>query len=351
VPDPAHVRALPKVELHVHVEGAARAATVADLAARNGVDLGVDDPADLYRYHDLTDFLRVFDLVCRTLVDEDDIRRVTYEALGIAADAGVRYREMFFSPTFLMRHGVAFPTIWRGLEAGVRDARTDFDIACRMIMDIDKPSGPSAAIELLELADACDRDVLVGVGGDAGEIDVDLAAFAGPFAHARSRGWRTTMHLGEEGPASDIRAGIDLVGVERIDHGVSLVRDPELMAEVAERRIPFTCCPTSNVSIGIVPDVAAHPIATMRDAGVLVTVSSDNAEMFGVDAADEVHAVATAFGWGLDEVEDLCLGAIDACWAPADEQRDLRITFEAEIDRLRHRAGLPARFAPVGEPA
>jgi adenosine deaminase len=345
VPDPAHVRALPKVELHVHVEGAARAATVADLAARNGVDLGVDDPADLYRYRDLTDFLRVFDLVCRALVDEDDIRRVTYEALGIAADAGVRYREMFFSPAFLMRHGVAFATIWHGLEAGVRDARADFGIACRLIMDVDKPSGPAAAMELLELAEPCDRDVLVGIGGDAGEMGVDLAGFAGPFGHARARGWRTTMHLGEEGPADDIRIGIDVVGVERIDHGVSLVHDPVLMAEVAARRIPLTCCPTSNVAIGIVPDVAGHPIAALRDAGVLVTVSSDNAEMFGVDAADEVHAVASAFGWGLDEVEDLCLSGIDACWAPVDEQRRLRAEFEAEMHRLRTAAGLPGRFA------
>ncbi|MBI5087708.1 MAG: adenosine deaminase [Actinobacteria bacterium] len=344
MPDRTQVRALPKVELHVHVEGAARASTVAELAARHGVDLGVDDPADLYRYRDLTDFLRVFDLVCRALVDEDDIRRVTYEALGIAADAGVRYREMFFSPTFLMRHGVEFATIWRGLDAGVRDARSDFGIRCRMIMDVDKPSGPAAAMELLELADGCDRDVLVGVGGDAGERGVDLTAFAGPFTHARARGWRTTMHLGEEGPASDIRTGIDVVGIERIDHGVSLVHDPELMAEVAARGIPLTCCPTSNVSIGIIPDVAAHPIATLRDAGVVVTVSSDNAEMFGVDAADEVHAVATAFGWNLTEVEDLCLAGIDACWAPPDEQRELRSSFEVLIDRQRRDAGLEPRF-------
>jgi adenosine deaminase len=153
------------------------------------------------------------------------------------------------------------------------------------------------------------------------------------------------MHLGEEGPASDIRAGIDVVGVERIDHGVSLVHDPVLMTEIAERRIPLTCCPTSNVAIGIIPSISAHPIATMRDAGVIVTVSSDNAEMFGVDAADEVHAVATSFGWSLDEVEDLCLAGIEACWAPADEQRALRTAFEVEIDRLRCDAGLAPRFS------
>ena len=107
-PSDEYVRRLPKAELHVHVEGAVRAATIAELAAKNSVLLGVDDPADLYSYRDLSDFLRVFDLVCRCLTSADDLHRVTYEALDIAAAAGVRYREMFFSPTFLMRHGVSF---------------------------------------------------------------------------------------------------------------------------------------------------------------------------------------------------------------------------------------------------
>jgi adenosine deaminase len=127
-----------------------------------------------------------------------DVHRVTYEALGIAAAAGVRYREMFFSPTFLLRHGVAFDDIWDGIAAGVRDAAVDHGIACRMILDVDKPSGPGPARELVELAAGCDRDVLIGIGGDAGETDIDLAAFAAPFDLARSLGFRTTMHLGEE---------------------------------------------------------------------------------------------------------------------------------------------------------
>ena len=137
---------------------------------------------------------------------------------------------MFFSPTFVMRHGVTFATAWTGIAAGVRDARTDHGIECRMILDVDKPSGPAAADELIDLALGCDRDVLVGIGGDAGEVGVDLAAFAQPFARARRRGLRTTMHLGEEGPADDIRVGVDVVGVERIDHGFSLLDDPALTA-------------------------------------------------------------------------------------------------------------------------
>ena len=342
-----HVRALPKAELHVHVEGAATAATIADLAVENGIDLGVDDPAELYRYRDLSDFLRVFDLVCRTLSSADNIHRVCYEALQIAAAAGVRYREMFFSPTFLLRHGMPFDEIWTGLARAARDAEHDFGVRCRLILDIDKPSGPGAADELIELAERCDRDLLIGIGGDAGERDVDLASLAGPFATARRRGWHTTMHLGEEGPVADIRVGVSTLGLERIDHGVCLPDDPGLMAEVIERGIPLTCCPTSNVRIGVVPSIEAHPIAAMRDAGVLVTVNSDNAEMFGVDMADELCSVSDAFGWGLAELEDLCLAAVTASWAPDDDKRALESSFQHEMDDLRVAHGISTRFRPV----
>ncbi len=341
VPDDAHVRALPKVELHVHVEGAAPPATVADLARRHGIDLGVDDPADLYRYRDLADFLRVYDLVCRSLRDADDLHRVTYEALAIAAAAGVRHREMFFSPTFVMRHGVAFATAWAGIAAGVRDARTDHGIDCRMILDVDKPSGPAAAEELIDLALACDRDVLVGVGGDAGEVGVDLAAFAAPFARARRHGLRTTMHLGEEGPVDDIRVGVDVVGVERVDHGFSLLDDPALTARVAAAGIGVTACPTSNRRIGLIDALSDHPVLRMRDAGVLVSVNSDNAAMFDIDLADEYAHVRDAFGCSLADLEALSLAGIASSWLSDDEQRALAAVFRADFARLRSERGLP----------
>lgn len=329
-PSDAQIRPLPKVELHVHVEGAAAPTTIARLARRNGVDLGVADPADLYRYADLSDFLRVFDLVCRSLRTAADLHEVTYEALGIAAAAGVRYREMFFSPTFLLRHGVPFGTIWEGIAAGVRDAEQDHGILCRMILDVHKPAGPAAARELIDLAAGCDRDVLIGIGGDGGELGVDLCAFAEPFAHARALGFRTTMHLGEEGPASDIATGLHELGVERIDHAFSLVQDPSLLAEVAARRVPVTCCPTSNQAIGLVQRIEDHPFGRMREAGVLISVASDNAEMFGVDVTDELVVLGSAFRLGLDDVVAMCDEGIDATWLDDEGKRALRQRFAAE---------------------
>lgn len=335
IPSDDHVRALPKVELHTHVEGAATPATIARIAARNGVDIGVDDPAELYRYRDLSDFLRVYDIVCRSLQRPADFQEVAYEALSIAAAAGVRRCEMFFSPTFTMRHGVAFTDLWAGLCAGVGAAGTDHGIVCAMILDIDKPSGPAAAEELIDLAAGCDRDLLIGIGGDAGERGIDLAAFAEPFERARRLGLRTTMHLGEEGPASDIATGVRLIGVERIDHGVSLLDDPQLAAEVAERRLPVTTCPTSNVSIGIFDRIADHPLPRMIDQGVLATVNADNAAMFGIDLADEYVNVRDAFGWSLADLEALAWSGIEACWADESTKAAMRAEFAAELDRLR----------------
>ena len=327
----------------MHVEGAAPPHTVAEIARKNGVDLGVDDPSDLYRYDDLEAFLRVYDVVCRSLQHAADIHRVTYESLAIAAAAGVRYREMFFSPTFLLRYGVPFDTIWSGIAAGIRDAETDHDVVCRMILDVDKPSGASAAAELVDAATRCDREVLIGIGGDAGERGVDLPALAEPFRLARRLGFHTTMHLGEEGPVDDIRTGIDVVGVERVDHGFSLLDDPALVADVVESGVPFTVCPTSNRRIGLVESVVAHPLMRMRDAGVLVTLNSDNAAMFDIDLADEYVNVRDAFGCTLHDLEDFSLTAIDASWADDTTKQAMRRDFLAEMADLRSARGLPAR--------
>ena len=205
----------------------------------------------------------------------------------------------------------------------------------RVIVDVHKPAGAGAAGELVELAARCDRDVLIGVGGDGGEVGVDLGAFAPVFADARRRGLRTTMHLGEEGPAADVRTGVEVLGVERIDHGVSIVDDAALLADVVAAQIPITVCPTSNVAIGIVDSVGEHPVGRLLAAGALVTINSDNAEMFGVDAADELIAVRDAFGLDVAAVERLCLAGVDAAWLDETDRKAMRARFEAELAALR----------------
>ncbi len=343
-----HLRRLPKAELHCHVEGAARASTIAELARSNGVALPVADPSELYRFTDLNQFLEIYDVVCRSLVTADDFHRIAYEACEDGAAAGVRYREMFFSPGFVLRLGVAIETVWAGLSAGVRDANADLDITCRLILDIDKPSGAAHAEAMADFAASCDREVLLGIGGDSVERGIDHRAFAVAFSAAGRAGLRRTLHAGEDGPAENIRIALDVLGCERIDHGFRLLDDPELTAEVIDRGVPLTVCPTSNVVIAhVVPDVATHPFDEQRRLGVAVTLNSDDPGMMRFDLADEYVAVADAYGYDLDIMEDLSLASIAASWASAPEKAELRARFVAEFDDLRSAADLPLR-GPVG---
>lgn len=342
-----HLRRLPKVELHCHLEGSTRATTIRDLAVKNGVDLPVDDPEELYEFTNLNQFLDIYTVICRSLVSADDYRRITYEALEDAAAADVRYREMFFSPGFTIQFGVPVSTIWEGIRAGLLEARRDLNIQARMILDFDKPSGPAHAVEMAEFAGSePDRDLLIGMGADSVERDIDHSAFAPAYETARRYGLRCTMHAGEDGPADNIRIALDECGCERIDHGFRLLDDSDLTSLVVEQRIPVTVCPTSNVVIAnVVPDVASHPFGSMRAAGVLASVNSDDPGMMRFDLADEYPAVARAFGYDLDAMEQISLDGIESSWASDDEKRSLRASFIEEFDVLRAEYSLSARGA------
>jgi adenosine deaminase len=251
---------------------------------------------------------------------------------------------MFFSPGFVIRLGVPVETVWEGVRAGVEDAHRDLDITCRMILDFDRPSGPAHALEMARFAGAQDRDLLIGMGADSVERDIDHRTFAEAYAEAGRLGLHRTMHAGEDGPAENIAIGVRELGCERIEHGFRLLDDPELTKEIVDRGIPLTVCPTSNVVIArVVPDVSAHPFARQRELGVKVTLNSDDPGMMRFDVADEYVAVARGYDWPLEEMEAISLAGIDACWAPDDEKRALRARFGQEFDALRAEHGLPAR--------
>jgi adenosine deaminase len=337
-------RELPKVELHCHLEGAARPSTIAELARANGVELPTEDPFELFDFADLDSFLAVYGIICQSLVTADDFRRLTYEALEDAVAANVRYREMFFSPGFPLALGVPIETVWDGIRTGLADAHHDLDVRCRIVLDFDKPAGPGQAAELVEFAGAQDRDLLVGVGGDSTERGVDHRAFAPVFARAKELGLRRTFHAGEDGPVDNIRAAFEDLGAERIDHGFRLLDDPELTQQIADAQVALTVCPISNLVIAnVIDDVGQHPFARQREAGVLVTINSDDPGMMGTTIEDDYEAIADGFGYDLTTMEDLALGAIGASWAPADEQAALRTRFLAEMDALRAREGLAPR--------
>lgn len=317
------LRTLPKVELHCHVEGTARAETVAELAAKHGVPLGVERPEDLYEYSSLSDFLAAFGTVCSAFVDRDDFHRMAYEAAEDAAKAGIQYREMFVSPGFHLDRGVRFDTMWEGIAAGVADGEADHGVRTRLIIDIDKPKGLGPALAVLEVARHLDRDLLLGIGGDSNEVGVDHDAFAPLVREAHNLGFKTCFHCGEEGPAENIASMVE-AGVDRIDHGTRLLDLPDLVKQVVDEQIPLTSCPSSNVELDIVATLEDHPFKQQVDAGALVTLNSDDPAFFRFDLADEYARIAAAFDYGFDDMVAIRDRAIDAAWLDDEDKATLR---------------------------
>ena len=334
--------AIPKVELHCHVEGTVRAATVLELARKAGRPLPVEDPADLYRYTSLDTFLAIFWLVQETLVEPADWERIAYESLMDAVPHGLRYRETFFSPARHLAAGHVLEGIVDGLSAGIAAAEAETGVRAALIADMDRAYGPAAGLEFVEqlvgLRRAGRAERVIGVGMDSTELGVDLSAFKPAFDLARSAGFRMTGHAGEavgSGPRN-IRVALDVLGVERIDHGVAIMEDRELVTRVAGEQIPLTVCPNSNVVIANrFPSLEAHPFRAMREAGLLATINTDDPGMTNLDLGVEYRTVAAAQRLSFDEIAAVALDGVEASWLEGDDKRRLRGEFEARLDELR----------------
>lgn len=330
--DLAWTTALPKVELHCHIEGTMRATTVAQLAEANRIAFPVADPRDLYSYANLTEFLDVFWLVQSVLVVPDDWERLAFESVVDAARAGVVYREAFFTPARHLLAGQRLGEIIAALDRGLHAGEQQTGVRCRLIFDIDREYGPGPAREQVEelvalrSAGAKGTERVIGVGMDSTEIGVDPATFADAYMLAASAGLRRTAHHGENSPASAIATALDVLGCERIDHGISILSDGELVKRAVDMGLPLTVCPRANVRIN--PDVCAeladHVFPDMRRAGLLATLNTDDPGLTDLDLAGEYLAVATCFGYGRKDLVAMAVDAVDASWAPEDEKRELR---------------------------
>jgi adenosine deaminase len=329
---------IPKVELHCHVEGTVRPGTVVELARKAGRPLPVDDPADLYNFESLDSFLSIFWLVQETLTTRDDWARIAYESLIDGSAHGLRYREMFFTPARHLAAGMRLADIVAGLTDGIEVAEAEAPVRARIIADADRAFGPEAALDLVEGIGAVMRagggERMIGFGADSTELGVDLAAFAPAFEAARRLGLRRTCHAGEAvgvGP-ENVRIALDVLGAERIDHGVAITEDPALVARAAEEGIPLTVCPTSNVvTANRYESLREHPFRAMRDAGVRVTINTDDPAMQALDLGLEYRNVAEAYGFDVAEMGRIAVEGIESTWLDDGERRALRAEFEAVL--------------------
>jgi adenosine deaminase len=334
--------ALPKEELHCHIEGTMRPGTLVDLAHRNGVPLPTSDLVELYHFDSLDDFLRIFWVGQSTLVTREDWSRLAYEAVIDGAGAGVVYRESFFTPARHLAGGQELGDIVAGLEDGLAAAEAESGTRCRLIADMDRAFGPAAGLDLVErLAElrrtgAPGGERVIGVGMDSTEAGIDPASFRVAYETARAAGFRLTAHQGENSPATAIATCVEVLGVERVDHGVPVLDDADLVARLVDERIPITVCPTSNVLIAnCFERLEDHVYPRMRSAGLLATVNTDDPAFIDLDLATEYALVAEAYGWGWPEMVAIALDGVEASWLDEGEKAQLRRQVEAVAREYR----------------
>ena len=326
----AFVDALPKTELHVHLEGGVQPATLLALAKRHGTDSLPRTLAELetfYRFTDFNHFVQVYYAICDNLRDPEDFALITRELGATLATQNVRYAEVTFTPYQHSRRGIDIAQVFAGLEQGREDALATHGIDLRWCTDVPGEYGPQAADETVRMVlDAredgrLDGVVSFGLGGP--EIGVPREPFADAFATARAAGLHSAPHAGEtDGPAS-IWGAVRALQADRIGHGVRCLEDPELVAHLRDRQIPLEVCPTSNVRLGVVDDLASHPLPQLMDAGLAVTLNSDDPPMFGTTLTDEYLHALGPLGLRPSDLVGLTKAGVHAAFMPEEEKAAL----------------------------
>ena len=333
--------AMPKVSLHLHLEGAVEAGTVLDLAARHNVPIPANRSAeqlyDLAAHADLGEFLRTYDLVGTVIRDAADFHLVTYENLALGAAHNVLHREMFVS---VQAHpGVPYRTLLDGITAGIVDAEADFGITCRLIMAVNREKPPAHALELVRTVAEHRSDYVIGIGLDYAEVNGPPQRFAQAFQLARQVGLHRTAHS-ESGPPGNITTLLDILECERIDHGYHVLTDPAVTARCRDEGIPFTCTPVTSAATGASRDrPGSHQtVGAMVAAGLPVAIDSDDPPMFGTDPTRDLHELATAHGYRPAELLQFTTTAVEAAWLDDSDRRALR----ARVDAVAQAAARPA---------
>jgi len=333
------LRRLPKAELHVHYVGAMRSRTLIELARKHHITLPTEDPDKLYDYDNLFDFLRIFDLAGRSLVDRDDFSRVAYETIEDGVQLGnLKYREMFFNPTSHRMEGIAYRTVVDGIIEGLKQAERNFGVKCNLIAAIHRGHTPAAAREMVEQVVTESRDEVIGIGADAATPDgrEGLDLFADAYAYAKRHGLRVSTHCAElPGTVANFSYAHDILKCDRIDHGYRVLDDPQALDRARDEGVWFTCAPTSTARCYGWSDLSQHPIRRMVEGGLRVTLNSDDPTMFGTDIGREFVVACTAMQFPPDTAVELALNGVDASWLDEGERRSLRQTFEREIAALR----------------
>ncbi|VTU41275.1 Adenine deaminase [Variovorax sp. PBS-H4] len=336
------LKQLPKVDLHLHIAGTLRPATLAELARRHGLPL--PRPVDrLYAYRDFYDFIDVLRLSARAVRTAADFERMAYEAIEDAAAAGTRHVEMSFNPQYYMPTQVPYRVQIDGLAAGVQAARSDFGCSALLIASLDRGLPMDSAEHAMADIISQPHDLVVGIGVDGPEREGPPAKLAPLFERAGRAGLRRTAHVCEdnqtpqEAPPSNVRDCLLMLGCDRLDHGYNLLADDDGVHRARDGGVYFCVCGITSVKRNQTRRLQG--IRAMREAGLRLTLNTDDPAMFHTDQTHTLGTVLEGCGWSWKEACEFSLAGVDASWLDADAKRALRQRFEHEIAALTDAPG------------
>ena len=316
---------LPKIELHLHIEGTLEPELLFKLAKRNSIQLpfnSVNEVKKAYQFSNLQDFLDIYYQGAEVLLHKQDFYDLTWAYLLMCKQQNVMHVEPFFDPQTHTVRGVPFETIVSGIAEALADGKAKLGITSRLIMCFLRHLSEESAIETLKSSEQF-TDVIYGVGLDSAEMGNPPEKFINVFSKAKDMGYKLVAHAGEEGPASYIWSSLDVLNVQRIDHGIRAIDDPDLMLRLIESQMPLTICPLSNVKLRVFDTMANHTILDMLDLGVCVTVNSDDPSYFGGYMTENFLALYDSLELSRDQAIRLINNSIDASFAEDSRKKEL----------------------------
>ncbi|MGD8231196.1 adenosine deaminase [Vibrio sp. TRT 1302] len=325
------IQQLPKVELHLHIEGTLEPEMMFELAQRNHITLPYSTPEEVqaaYEFTNLQSFLDIYYQGANVLITEQDFYDLTYAYVTRCHQDNVIHTEIFFDPQTHTERGVAFETVINGIHRALLDGREEFGISSRIIMCFLRHLDEASAFATLEQA-LPHKDKIIAIGLDSSELGHPPEKFARVFAKAREAGFLTVAHAGEEGPSSNINDSLELLKVSRVDHGVRCVDDEKLVEHLAKTRMPLTVCPLSNTKLKVFEQMQDHNIVELLRKGLCVTINSDDPAYFGGYMTDNFLAVDKSHGLTWEELAQFTLNAIEASFISAEEKQELTAKLDA----------------------
>ena len=318
-----YIRLIPKAELHLHIEGSLEPELMLAMAKKNGVNIKYKSEDELraaYNFNNLQEFLDIYYAGADVLLTEEDFYDLTFAYLKKIHEDNVLHTEIFFDPQTHTVRGVAFDTVVKGITRALQDGKEQMGISSHLIMCFLRHLDEKSAKETLDYA-LDYKDKIIGVGLDSSEVGNPPSKFVNVFKRAQEEGFLTVAHAGEEGPAEYVWEAINLLNVERIDHGVQSINDEKLVAELVKKQMPLTVCPLSNLKLKVVSDLKDLPLKRMMDKNIMVTINSDDPSYFGGYVNQNYLDVASALNLTKDDILLLARNSFNASFLTDDEKK------------------------------